>query len=226
MTMRLRSLLIALGVVSFAATKMAAQTCAGAAAYSAGPVRIGAGLATTDGAKSYGLTLGVGSKAGAFGSATLSRGEYSDVDASSTAVGVGAGYAFDLNPTHTAQFCPQLSLIHQSGPDIDLGGSALSVTSHAVALGGSLGELVPLTPTLDLVPFGGASYVMSRATATFAGDSQSDSQDYSEIDVGAGFVFNKTFTLQPSLAIPVGLDGAKMSFQLAFAFNFGGAPKH
>jgi hypothetical protein len=42
--------------------------------------------------------------------------------------------------------------------------------------------------------------------------------------VGAGFVINRTLTLQPSAALPVGIDGAKPSFQLTFSLNFG-SPK-
>lgn len=222
--MRLRSLLIALGVVSFAATKMAAQTCVGAASYSSGPVRLGAGFATTDGAKSYGVTLGVGAKAGAFGSASVSRGEYSDIDASSTGVSLGVGYAMDIDPA--VQFCPVASFIHQSGPDIDFGSGTVTTTSHAFGLGGALGGLVPVTPTLDLVPFVSAAFLASHGSATYQGDTQSDSQNSGEIDLGAGFVINKTLTLQPAVAIPVGVDGAKSTFLLAFAFNFGGPPKH
>ncbi|HEX7929493.1 MAG TPA: outer membrane beta-barrel protein [Sphingomicrobium sp.] len=204
---------------------MSAQTCLGAARYSAGPMRVGGGFSTTDGAKSYGLNFGVGAKVGPFASANLSRAEYSDADVSSRAVGIGAGYAIDVNPTHTVQFCPQASLTHQSGPDIDVGTSTMSTSANAFAFGGAFGGSVPVTPTLDLVPFGAASYVISRATVTFGGTSESDSQDYADIELGAGFVLNKTLTLQPSIAIPVGLDGAKSSFQLAVAFNFG-TPKH
>ena len=80
---------------------------------------------------------------------------------------------------------------------------------------------VPALIVEDFVPFAAASYVLARATATIGGTSDSDSQDYTEIDIGAGFVFNRTLTIRPSVAIPVGIDGAKSAFQLAFAFNFG-----
>jgi hypothetical protein len=219
--MRVRSFVIALGVVALSAARVSAQTCVGAAAFSSGPVRLGAGLATSDGAKSYGVTMAAGAKTGPFASGGLSRIEYSDLDGSGTVVGLGAGYAIDVNPTKTVQFCPLAGFQYQSGPDIDLGGSTLSMSAHAVSLGGSLGGSVPMTPTLDFVPFAGASYIASRATGTLDGTSDSESQSYGEIDVGAGFVINKTLTLQPSVAIPVGVDGAKSAFQLAFAFNFG-----
>ena len=80
---------------------------------------------------------------------------------------------------------------------------------------------MPVGPTVDFVPFAGAAYFVSRASASAGDVSESESQDYTEIDVGAGFVINKVLTLQPSVAIPVGVDGAKSTFLLAFAFNVG-----
>jgi hypothetical protein len=222
--MRARALFIALGVVALSATRMEAQACAGTAAFSSGPVRLGAGLATTEGAKSYGVLMAVGSKSGAFAGGNISRADYSDSDLrSSTQYGVGAGYAIDLNPAHTVQFCPHAGFAYQSGPDFDLGTSTMSTSGHAFSLGGSFGGIVPVSPTLDVVPFAGGSVVMSRATANLDGDTQSDSQNYAEIDVGAGFVVNRTLTLQPSASLPVGIEGAKPSFQISFSLNVGSA---
>jgi hypothetical protein len=188
-------------------------------------VRAGAGLATSDGVKSYGVNMAVGSKTGTFASANIARAEYSDIDGSGTVVGIGAGYSADLNPAKTVQFCPQVSYVHQSGPDIDFGTGTISTSAYAIGFGGSIGSTVPVSPTLDLVPFGGASYIVSHASATMGGTTDSESQNYTDLTLGAGFVFNKTLTLQPAVSIPVGVDGAKSSFQLAFGFNFG-APKH
>jgi hypothetical protein len=80
---------------------------------------------------------------------------------------------------------------------------------------------VPVLPSLDFVPFTAAYYVTTRATATLATDSESETQNYGEFDVGAGFVINKALTLQPSVAIPFGISGGKSTFDIGFAFNFG-----
>jgi len=130
-----------------------------------------------------------------------------------------------VNPAKTVQFCPRAGLQYASGPDIDTGTGTLTTSAHAVSFGGALGGTVAMAPTFDFVPFVAASYVVERATAKLGGVSDSESEDYTEVDVGAGFVINKTLTLQPMVAIPVGLDGAKSAFQLAFTFNFGSA-KH
>ena len=224
MIMRIGALLVTFGIVALSATRMAAQTCSGAAAFSAGPVRLGAGLASSDGVKSYGVNMAVGAKAGPFVSGSLSRTEYSDIADNGTLVGLGAGYAFDLNRTKTVQFCPEVSFRHESGPEIEYLGSTISTSADAVGFGGVFGGVVPVTPTLDVVPFAGGAYVITQAWATLGRESESESLRYGEVDVGAGFVINKTLTLQPSVALPVGIEGAKSSFQLAFAFNFG-SPK-
>jgi hypothetical protein len=171
--------------------------------------------------KSYGVNMAMGSKTGTFASANLARAEYSDIDGSATVVGIGAGYAADLDAAKTVQFCPQLSYGYQSGPDIDFGNGTVTMSSYAIGVGGSFGSTVPVSPTLDLVPFGGAAYILSRASATIDGTIDSESESYTNVTVGAGFVFSKTLTLQPAVSFPVGVAGAKTSFQLAFGFNFG-----
>jgi hypothetical protein len=219
--MRVGSFLVVLGVLALSTTKMAAQTCSGAAAFSAGPARLGAGLATSEGVKSYGVSMAVGANAGPFATGTLSRAEYSDINGAGTVFGLGAGYAINLNPTKTVQFCPIATFNYQSGPDIDIGTTTISTSAHAIGFGGSVGGTLPVGPTVDFVPFAGAAYFVSQASASGGGVTDSESQDYTELDVGAGFVINKTLTLQPSVAIPVGIDGAKSTFLLAFGFNFG-----
>src|SRR5688572_25643901 len=107
--MRIVSLLVASAVLALSATKMSAQTCAGTASFATGAVRLGAGLSTSENVKSYGVDMAVGAKAGPFASGGLSRAEYNDVDGAGTVFGVGAGYALDLNPTKTVQFCPRAS---------------------------------------------------------------------------------------------------------------------
>lgn len=219
--MRLGTFLAALGFLALTATEVTAQTCNGLAPFSAGPVRLGAGLSSSEGVKGYGVNMAAGAKSGPYASGNVTRVEYSDLDGNGTLFGLGAGYAIDVNPTKTVQFCPRAGVEFQSGPDIDTGTGTITTSAHAVSFGGALGGTVPMAPTFDFVPFIAASYVVSRATAKMGGVSESDSQDYTEVDVGAGFVINKTLTLQPMVAIPVGLDGAKSAFQLAFTFNFG-----
>ena len=65
----------------------------------------------------------------------------------------------------------------------------------------------------------------ARATASLNDNSMSTSSDYGVAKVGAGFIVNRQLTLQPSVSIPFGEDGAKSSFTLAFAYTFGSSAK-
>jgi hypothetical protein len=200
-----------------------AQTCQGAASFSSGPARVGAGFNVSDNVKSYGAQLAVGAGSGPYASADLSRAEYDNVANAGVGVGVTGGYAIDLAPAHAAQFCPLVSFGYQTGPDIDTGIGTISTSAHAVGFGGSFGGAIAVAPSFDFVPFVAAQYWIEQASASGAGTTASSSANYTSISVGAGFVVNKMLTLQPAVSIPVGLTGGKTTFELAFAFNFGGS---
>jgi hypothetical protein len=208
------------GIMSFSA-RSEGQTCVGGASYSSGPVRIGAGLEVQDQAKSYGAALGLGSPVGPFGSVSLSRTEYDNIENASNTLGVTGGYAVDINPPKTVQFCPVAGFAYMNGPTIASTFGDIDVSAHAVSFGGAIGGVATSTPTFAFVPYGGASYVISRATASLAGTSGSDSQDYTLVEIGAGFVINHTLTIRPAALVPVGLNGGKTSFDISVSFNFG-----
>lgn len=211
---------VAIGVLA-AVPGLDAQTCQGAASYRSGPMRVGAGLEFQDGANTYGAAFGFGSPAGPFASVGLGRTEYKDIDGNGTNFAVSGGYAVDLDPTKTVQLCPLAGFVYQSGPDIDTGFGTASTSVHAFALGGSIGGSIPVSPTVAFVPFGGAEFDIAQAKVSFGGSSETNSENYTIVTLGAGFVFNRTLTIQPSVHIPMGLEGAKSSFGLAFGYNFG-----
>jgi len=216
-----RTALVALACVALPASSLSAQTCVGSASFSAGHVRLGAGLGTNDGAKSYGVNLAAGASSGVYAWGGLSRIEYSDVDGSGKAVGLGGGYAINLNRSRTVQFCPEAGYRRVSEPDIQYAGYTITTSAREVFYGGSFGGAVAIAPLLDVVPFAGAYYASTRVTQTLVIDSRSETQNYGEFDVGAGFVINKSLTLQPSVVIPFGVSGAEATFDIGFAYNFG-----
>ncbi len=219
--MRTRSVLFALAVVALSATRLSAQTCVGSAAFSAGAVRLGAGLGTTNGTKSYDVNLAAGANSGPYASGGLSRIEYAGIDGSSKSFSLGAGYAINLNRSRTVQFCPEIGYQRVSLPDYCDAGYKITTSDREVAYGGAFGGTVVVSPSLDLVPFTGAYYVASRATSYLASVSRAETLSYGKFDVGAGFVIKKTLTLQPSLAIPFGVSGGKSVLEIGVAFNFG-----
>lgn len=216
--------IVAALVVPVIVNAVGAQTCVGTASFSAGTARIGAGAQFTDGAKAYGASLGAGT-ANVFGKAGVSRTEYDDVSEGATVFDASVGASLDVNQQKTIQLCPLVGFSYQSGPDIETGFGTINLSAHTFAFGGSIGGTIPVSPGFDLVPFGGAAYQILKASGSFAGQSGSDSENYTLITVGAGFVINHIFTLQPTVNFPVGLDGGKSAYGIAFSLNFGSPAK-
>lgn len=214
----MRSLVISLviGASAVSATNALAQSCEGSASFAAGPARVGAGFAVTDGLKTYGVNGAIGQQMGWYGSASVARVSYDNADASAVGMGVNAGYAMNVTTDKKVQFCPQAGFMYQSGPDV----GGISASAHAFDVGGSFGTVMKASPTLDFVPFAGAQYI--NATSKIDGG-PSFSDDYANINVGAGFVLNRLWTIQPMVTFPVGLEGAKSTFQIGVGYSFGGS---
>jgi hypothetical protein len=204
--------------------RASAQTCLGTAPFGAGMVRVGATFATTSGGKAYGGQAAVGAPTGPFADLAVARSDFDDSDADATAVSIGVGFAIEVAPAGHVQFCPHITHVRQSGPDIDTGFGTVKTSLRASQVGASLGGSVQVTPRLDFVPFAGAAYVATRGTLeTAQGTEQSDTEDAGQIELGAGFVLDRRLTLLPAVSIPLGSEGATSTFLLTLAWNFGPA---
>jgi hypothetical protein len=213
-------------VTVFSTERAAGQTCLGTASFGAGLVRAGAAFASTEGVKAYGGNLAVGAPTGPFVDASVARANYDDLDANATAFSIGVGYAIEVAQAGHVQFCPHIAHVRQSGPDFDTGFGVLETSLRASVIGASLGGSVPVSPRLDLVPFVGAAYVATRGTLEEGqGAEQSDTEDSGQLQLGAGLVLDRRLTLQPTVLIPLGAEGANSTFQLLLAWNFGPARK-
>jgi hypothetical protein len=192
----------ALGLVAGIANTTNAQVCQGTAPFSAGSTRIGAGMQFTDGAKAYVHT------------------QFDDLDAGSNGVSLQGGYSIAMNTSRSVQLCPLVGFAYQSGPDFDTGFGTVSSSLRAFAFGGSIGTTVAMSPTMDFVPFGGALYEMDHFSSSLGGVSSSGDDNTTVIQLGGGFVFNKVFTIQPSVLIPTE-SGSKPTYGISFGYNFG-----
>ena len=199
---------------------MDGQVCQGTAPFSAGSTRIGAGMQFTDGAKAYGGGLAFGSSNSLFAGAEVIHTQFDDIDAGANGVSLQGGYSIAVNTSRSVQFCPLVGFAYQSGPDFDTGFGSISSSVRAFAFGGSIGTSVPMSPTVDLVPFGGASYEMDHFSSSLGGVSSSGDDNTTLIQLGAGFVFNKVLTILPSVLLPTE-SGSKPTWSISFGYNFG-----
>ena len=215
-----RALLLSLALTLSLGARAAAQTCSGMPSFSAGQLQATAGGSFADGASSFGGTFGYGVPKSFYGKAALGTTSYDGFDGSSLDFGLAGGYQIPLQASRTAEVCPVASLSIGSGPD-DVLGSGTDMSSRTFAFGAALGAHVGNNPQLQIVPNASFQFANTRVELDDGEDSLSGSESYALLTLGTGFVFNSRYSLNPSISIPVGLDGSDASFGLAGAIHFG-----
>lgn len=215
-----RALFLSLALTFALGSRAVAQTCTGMPSFSAGQMQVTAGGSFADGASSFGGTFGYGVPQSFYGKAALGTTSYDGFDGSSLDFGVGGGYQIPLHSRRTAEVCPVASLSLGSGPD-DVLGSGVDMSSRTVAFGAALGAHVGNNPQLQIVPNGSFQFANTRVAMDDGTDSVSGSESYGLLTLGTGFVFNSRYSLNPSISIPMGLEGSDASFALAGAIHFG-----
>ena len=215
-----RTILFSLALPFMLGTRAAAQTCVGMPSFSSGQMQVAAGGSFADGASSFGGTFGYGAPQGLYGKAGLGSTSYDAFDGSSLDINLGGGYQIPLQTSRKAELCPVASLSLNSGPN-DVLGTGVDISGRTFAFGASVGALVGNSTQMQILPNASFQFANTRATLDDGTDSVSGSESYALLTLGTGFVFNSRYSLNPSINIPVGLDGSSASFGLMGAINFG-----
>ena len=209
-----------------------AQHCLGLSSFAAGPVRVDAGLVFADDATTVAGGLAVGQPGGPFASAAVMRTNIDDGpglgNESTSGVGLQAGWDVDMTDgarRRTAgapriSLCPIVGFQRVSGEFGD-GSTSIEVTGRALTAGLSLGAAFPASPRVAIVPFASLNYVNAKAEVEGAGEEFEGEDDNGRVDLGVGFVFNRSFTVRPLVLIPVGEDEGETSFGVTVHINFG-----
>jgi hypothetical protein len=214
-----RAFLLSLALTLGLGARAVAQTCTGMPSFSAGQLQATAGGSFADGASSFGGTFGYGVPNSFYGKAALGTTSYDAFDGSSLDFGLAGGYQIPLQSSRTTEVCPVASLSLGSGPDDVLGGADMS--SRTFAFGAALGAQVGNNPQLGIVPNASFQFANTRVELDDGEDSAAGSESYALLTLGTGFVFNSRYSLNPTISIPIGLDGSDASFGLAGAIHFG-----
>jgi hypothetical protein len=215
-----RALLLSLALPLVLGGQAAAQTCVGMPSFATGRMQIGAGATFADGSSSFGGTFGYGSAKSFYGKAGIGSTSYDGFDGSSFDLKQGGGYQIPLQSRSTAQVCPVANVTFASGPN-DILGQNVDMSSRSFAFGAALGGQVGRNPQVQILPNASFQFANTRVSLDDGTDSASNSESYGLLTLGTGFVFNSRYSLNPSVNIPVGLDGSSASFGLAGAINFG-----
>ena len=215
-----RALLLSLALTLCLGARAAAQTCTGMPSFSAGQMQVTAGGSFADGASTFGGTFGYGAPKSFYGKAALGTTSYDAFDGSSVDFGVSGGYQIALKSSRPVEVCPVASLSIGSGPN-DVLGSGIDMSSRTFSFGGALGAQLGNNPQLQIVPNASFQFANTRLEIDDGTDSASGSESYALLTLGTGFVFNSRYSLNPSISLPVGLEGSDASFAIAGAIHFG-----
>jgi hypothetical protein len=215
-----RILILSLALPLLLGSKAAAQACAGMPSFSSGPMQITAGGSFADGTSSFGGTFGYGVSNGLYGKAGIGTTSYDAFDGSSLDLSVGGGYQIPLQTSRTAELCPVASLSLGSGPN-DIVGTGVDMSSRTLAFGAAVGALVGRSSQVRILPNASFQFANTRVSVDDGTTSAAGSESYGLLTLGTGFVFNSRFSVNPSISIPLGLDGSSTSFGLVGAMNFG-----
>jgi hypothetical protein len=215
-----RILLLSLALPFLLGSKAVAQTCVGMPSFTSGKMQVGAGSQFADGTSSFAGTFGYGQAKGLYGKGSLGTTSYDGLNGSSLDLGANVGYQVALKTAKPAQVCPVASLSIGSGPN-DVGGTGIDMSSRNFSFGAAMGAVLSQTSQMQIVPTAAFQFANTRLSVDDGTTSASGSESYGLLTLGTGFVFNSRYSLNPSINIPMGLDGSSTSFGLAGAINFG-----
>jgi hypothetical protein len=160
----------------------------------------------TDNSTSFGAGLAVGHSKGWYGGGSLGMSAYDNSGGNSVGVGGGIGYAMPLVQKSKWQMCPGGSLSLGFGPNSDAAGVSTHLSSQTMALGVAVGTAASLSKTVNLLPFFSASIAHTRVSAKVNGATNSGSDNYLLLGMGAGFQFSPSLVIRPSLSLAAGVD--------------------
>jgi hypothetical protein len=215
-----RALFLSLALTFTLGARAVAQTCTGMPSFSAGQMQVTAGGSFADGTSSFGGTFGYGVPKSFYGKAALGTTSYDAFDGSSVDFGASGGYQIALQSSRTVEVCPVASLSIGSGPN-DVLGTGVDMSSRTFAFGAAMGAQLGNNPQLQIVPNASFQFANTRLEIDDGTDSAAGSESYGLLTLGTGFVFNSRYSLNPSISLPMGLEGSDASFSLAGAIHFG-----
>jgi Outer membrane protein beta-barrel domain len=220
--MKFHTLVSAVAGVAICTTSAAAQLCQGDLAFRGSPKHVGAALGMSNNSTSFGGGLTVGHPKGWYGGGSLGMASYSNISAKSVALGGAMGYSMPLAKNSQWQMCPAASLSLGFGPNISVAGATTHTSTQTLALGVSLGTAVPMSKTVNLLPFGSASLAHTRASVKLNGTSNSADDNYLLLGMGAGIQFSPSLVVRPALNLAAGanlVDDTQFSLGITWALG-------
>jgi hypothetical protein len=212
-----RKFLIVTALVAGVAATADAQICAGTAPFTAGNMRLGVGAEFPDGSKSYGGEFAYGLDNGMYVGGTVARWSADEGDASALGLAANGGYEMRFESMPKIRVCPTAHVGYISGPEV-LPDANMKTLSYG--LGAAIGGVLPASDKLAIVPSAHLRWTGARTSVDGVDGSETGSS--TDARLSAGFVFNRVFTIAPTIDIPIGgEEGEESTFGFVASWNFG-----
>jgi len=206
--------------MAMCATIAAAQVCQGDLSFRGSSNHVGGSIGLSDNATSFGGGMTHGSAQGWYTGASVGMMTYDQLDGNTALINGGVGYSMPLQARSKWQLCPGATLSLGFGPNIDTGAGTLHTASQTVTMGASVGTSIPMSKSVNILPFGSASLGYTRVSGKLNGTSDSQTDTYLLLGAGAGFQVSPRLVLRPAIAIAAGadlIDDTAFSFGITFA---------
>lgn len=188
------------------ASAATAQVCQGDLSFRNSKTHVGGSLAVSDNATSFGGGVAFGHTQGWYAGGSVGMVSYDGISGHSLGIGGGLGYQMPLQRKSRWQICPGGTLNMSFGPSVDVGAGTMHLSAQTASLGTSIGTVVPMSKTVNLLPFGSAAFGYTRATVKLNGNSQTETDSYLLLGMGAGFQLTPSLVLRPALSLAAGAD--------------------
>ena len=206
----------AVAAVAVSAASATAQVCQGDLSFRTS-THLGAAMAMSNHTTSFGGGATWGHRQGLFGGASVGMTNYDAGVGNAVAVGGGVGYSMPLQARSNWQLCPGGTLALGFGPN----SNGAKISTQTVTMGASTGTSLPLSKSVNLLPYASAAFAHTRASVSVNGNSAAASDNYLLLGFGAGFQLTPNFVLRPSLQLAAATDnpddtifGLSMTFAL------------
>jgi len=182
----------------------AAQACAGLPSLDALRANLKGVYQDADGASVVGggAILKVGTSK--FLDLEYGRTSADDADMGSHVFDITLGFERPRRPRGW-HLCPTIGINYEVVDDVEFLGSTLEASLWSLLAGVSVSRTFGDAVEVALAPFASARAAYSRASISFGGFDESETQEYGLIQAGLGILFTPRLALRPWVLVPVGL---------------------
>src|SRR6478672_2420108 len=156
--MKFGSVVSAVSGIALCASTAAAQVCQGDLSFRNSSTHIGAALAVSNNATSFGGGATFGHREGLYAGGSVGMSSYSNISGNGVSLNGGLGYAMPLAQRSKWQICPGATLSLGFGPSRNVGAGTMHFSTQTLSMGASVGTALPLSKTVNLLPFGSAAF--------------------------------------------------------------------